>query len=247
MIILIAAVSVIINRENKPGSHLLWASYDAFLDIFRIVFQFFVAIFLVLGEWWDILGIFGLILALFALAGLALRLTTGGEHRSWVDCLSIFQEIFTFNAHIGIFILYLMKYNASIPQIAGLMTLPMTYIYILFKSWSEQKVIKDMLPHQQKSENDIEIYIKKFLEFLDKPESDESYMTMTSILILHRQSCENPNCVCIELGDLTEKAKFNSEQASTKKKKDSLERYTDVYSLLKENWKNLLLLMIKEA
>lgn len=253
LLIVLAVVSSVVNREDNPESHLLWASYDNLLTFFRFFFQFLAATFLVVGKRWEIHEIFSLVLALLALIGLGLRWRTNGEHRTWVDSISAFQDTFTFAVHTAVFVYYLTKSYEEIVQAGGLAALPITYVYVLLKWWSEGKIVKEMLPHQQKSVADVETYIRKFLKFLNKPEDDENFMGMTSVLILHSRECEVVNCVCIGLSKCTGKIETNGhghglgQVIKKNKRKSLLGAFLKGHSAMKSEWEDFLVMLVKEA
>ena len=241
---------MIILRDNNPMSSIVWSAYDGlFFEITHILLMI-VAIIFSLGIYFDTLNQLSIIICILGILTIILRLKDGGDHKNWMNIFSVIQESLCVTLHMGSFILYFYDFSISIVFISLISTIPIVYFCEIYKKYNEKRIMITSLASKLNTTNDIEIYIKKFIECINHPENNQDYMTMTSILIFHRRHCGDTNCVCHKLKHFINE-KYNSSDDIEIRAKNTkisiLNSFIPKYIESKPLWSKLLISIIQES
>ena len=246
LFIALGIVLLIIFRESCPESHLLWAVFNGILQPVQLLDRISMGASLSIGFKWDLLEPLSIVPAILSGILLIVRWKEGGEHKEWVNGISLYQELLTFTASVGAFIIYLVGNYELIMYISMIMSLPLFVTFNFFRFWDEERIIQTLLPSEQKSTNDIELYIERFIRYLRNPVDGNNYMKMTSVLNLHILHCENPDCICNKLAKFVyDKRKSLKNDAISKIANSKLEgEFEKSYSEFKQAWAKFLILIV---
>jgi len=239
-------------REDKPESYLPWACYSGIVPYLRYFIRFCVSLLLWVGLTWDTLKPLPIIISVVSLAALIMRWKQGGDHRIWSNLISAMQEIFTFCLHLAVFFTYLLNQ----PEIAIFSAIAITpsllFVFEIARQWREERIMKTTLPAQQQNVIDVEIYINNLMEYIRDPANSQNYMQMSSLLVLHSETCEDLECVCKQLRKFTtQKYMLLGKGEGQNMRNDTniglLSNFMDNYNQVKERWYKFFILLIQDA
>lgn len=238
---------LIVFRESRPESHLLWAVFDGVLQPLQVFERIAAGALLSVGTSWNVLGQLSVVMAVLYGIMLVSRWKEGGEHRGWVHAVSLYQELLAFTTATGAFMIYLVGDYKLIMYISIVVSFPLFLTYNFFRQWDEERIIQTLLPSQQRSVNDIELYIERFIRYLRNPVDGQNYMKMTSVLNLHILQCENPECICNSLAKFVYKRRVSMGSSSISRVANSrLEGvFEKSYMEYRETWARFLILIVQ--
>ncbi len=258
LLILTLLIDVFLAREDQPESAIPWTCFNSMVPYLRLLLKLTVSVLRTFGESWDILTELSIVVAVLSFFILVMRWRQGGEHRLWANCVSAFQEVFTLCTYTVVaFIFY--ANQSSVELFAGMALSPaFMFSFELARLWREERILKTSLPAQQQTINDVEIYIHRLLSYVRDPANSRNYMLLSSILVLHLETCENPDCVCAELKAFTLQ-RYNDGTASSadqstgslivrkQSRVSTISAFMEAYNRIKDKWYRFIIILTQDA